>query len=312
MIKNKIKKKILMAILPAVGVIVLFFVVIAAVLVTLDFFGTNSTDGYVPENEQYAEQYRAVTNKFIKTGKGYVSLERILYFYLEDDTLSFETIYQDNLDNETKKMKPISDVCSMEKYKIFDGCRKDAISESGQVDDEINKPFNIPIAFNEFTITSFFMEERTVFGKQDVHSAWDLAAPNNTPVVSVCEGEVETVSFTQTQNVTNTNAGGGNQIKVKCVIDEDVTYHVLYAHLYPNSAKVKVGDKVRQEQQLAEVGTTGYSTGPHLHFQVIKDGSNVDAMSLIDFTYESELPKTPSIQPYNPGNNLSQPGYKLN
>ena len=63
MIKNKIKKKILMAVLPAVGVIVLFFVVIAAVLVTLDFFGTNSTDGYVPENEQYAEQYRSTANK---------------------------------------------------------------------------------------------------------------------------------------------------------------------------------------------------------------------------------------------------------
>ena len=115
----------------------------------------------------------------------------------------------------------------------------------------------------------------------------------------------------QKQNITNTSAGGGNQIKIKCVIDEDVTYHVLYAHLYPNSAKVKVGDKVKHEQQIAEVGTTGYSTGPHLHFQVIKDGSNVDGMSLLDFTYESELPKTPSLPQYNPNINISPGGYNL-
>lgn len=309
--KNKIKKKIIMMLLPVVGFIVSFFIIIAACLMALDFFGTNSTDGYVPENEQYAEQYRSVANSFIKSGRGYVSLERILYFYLEDDSLTFSQIYSDNLDSETKKMKPISDVCLMEKYKSFDGCKKDAISESGQVDDEVNKPFNTPIEFNTFTITSFFMEERTVFGKSDVHSAWDMAAPNNTPVVSVCDGEVETVSFTQKQNITNTSAGGGNQIKIKCVIDEDVTYHVLYAHLYPNSAKVKVGDKVKHEQQIAEVGTTGYSTGPHLHFQVIKDGSNVDGMSLLDFTYESELPKTPSLPQYNPNINISPGGYNL-
>ena len=305
------KKKIIMILLPVVLGIVLFFVIIAACLMALDFFGTNSTDGYVPENEQYAEQYRSTANKFIKSGKGYVSLERILYFYLEDDSLSFDTIYADNLDNESKKMKTISDVCLMEKYKSFDGCKKEAISESGQVDDEINKPFNIPIPFNNFSITSFFMEERIVFGEPNVHSAWDMAAPNNTPVLSACDGEVETVSFTQKQNVTNVNAGGGNQIKAKCVIDDDVTYHVLYAHLYPNSSKVKVGDKVKHEQQLAEVGTTGYSTGPHLHFQVIKDGSNVDAMSLIDFTYESELPNNPSLPQYNPNINISPGGYNL-
>ena len=97
-----------------------------------------------------------------------------------------------------------------------------------------------------------------------------------------------------------------------CEVDDDLTYRVIYAHLYPDSANVEVGDEVKVGDEIAQVGTTGYSTGPHLHFQVIKDGSNVDAMSLIDFTYESELPKTPSIQPYNPGNNFSQPGYKLN
>ena len=60
----------------------------------------------------------------------------------------------------------------------------------------------------------------------------------------------------------------------------------MYAHLFPKSAKVKVGDKVESGQELASVGTTGNSTGNHLHFQVMQNGINVDGMSLIDFLNE--------------------------
>ena len=71
-------------------------------------------------------------------------------------------------------------------------------------------------------------------------------------------------------------------IYLQCEVD-DIIYEVSYAHLYPNSAKVKTGDKVIAGQQIAGIGTTGYSTGPHLHFQVKKNGINIDGMSLIDF-----------------------------
>ena len=46
-------------------------------------------------------------------------------------------------------------------------------------------------------------------------------------------------------------------------------YYVVFAHLYPNSAKVKEGDKVNHWTQVAEVGTTGHSTGVHLHLAVL-------------------------------------------
>ena len=59
----------------------------------------------------------------------------------------------------------------------------------------------------------------------------------------------------------------------------------------PEELKVKVGDKVKGWQQIAEVGTTGYSTDPHLHYQVSLNGSYIDGMSLIDFTNEDS--KTP-------------------
>ena len=146
----------------------------------------------------------------------------------------------------------------------------------------------------------FFIEQRTVYGKFDVHEAWDLSSPNNTPVYSTCDGEVILVKFPYSENKIDTSGGGGNQIKIKCEVDEDTTYEVWYAHLYPKSSKVKEGDKVKQWQQIAEVGTTGYSTGPHLHYQVSKDGSTVDGMSLIDFTdTNSETFVKPPLEPYN-------------
>ena len=142
------------------------------------------------------------------------------------------------------------------------------------------------------------MEERVVFGKESIHEAWDIAAPAQTPVYSTCDGKVESVSFTQDHNVTNTSAGGGNQIKISCQVD-DLTYQVLYAHLYPNSAKVSEGKYVSKGTQIAGVGTTGYSTGNHLHYQVSLDGKTIDGMSLINFNYETNELERPNFPSFN-------------
>lgn len=265
-------------------------IIIIPVLMILDFFGANITDDYVENNMDYADMYKETINKALKNGYGYVPLNRILYFYLEDDKLSFYDIYIDNIDRDSNKLAQISDVCSLNKYKIYEGCKD--VDFSDQLDEEQNKPFVSPIDFSKATITSFFMEERIVFGESDVHSAWDFAAGNKTPVYATCDGIVTQVSFTQKENVTNTSAGGGNQIKIKCDIDDEVTYTVWYAHLYPDTSKVKEGDTVKSGDEIAGVGTTGYSTGPHLHYQVQLDGNNVDGMSLIDFS-----DKTPAYTP---------------
>ena len=297
-------KKILALILSSTtGLIILLLIILIPVLMILDFFGANITDGYVEDNMEYAEQYKSVVNKNVKNNNGYVSLERILYFYLEDEKLTFDEIYTDNLDKESKKMLPISDVCELSKYKSFDVCKDENISESGQINEEQAKPFAPPINFASSSVTSFFMEQRVVFGKDDVHEAWDLASSAQTPVYSTCDGKV--VSFTQSQNVTDTSNGGGNQIKISCEVN-DLTYHVWYAHLYPNSAKVSVGNPVTKGQQIASVGTTGYSTGNHLHYQVSLDGKTIDGMSLIDFTYEDDNTFKPNLDYQVP----SLPSYK--
>lgn len=299
-------KKILALFLSSTtGLIILLLIILVPVLMILDFFGANITDGYVEDNMEYAEQYMSVVNKNVKNNNGYVSLERILYFYLEDENLTFDEIYSDNLDKESKKMLPISDVCELSKYKNFDVCKDENILESGQINEEQAKPFAPPIDFTSSSVTSFFMEQRVVFGKDDVHEAWDIANSAQTPVYSTCDGKVESVSFTQSKNVTDTSNGGGNQIKISCEVN-DLTYHVWYAHLYPNSAKVSKGQPVTKGQEIASVGTTGYSTGNHLHYQVSLDGKTIDGMSLIDFTYEDDNTFKPNINYPSP----SLPSYK--
>lgn len=279
-------------------------IVIIPVLMLLDFFGANITNGYVENNSDYADMYKEVVRKNIKAGNGYVSLSRILYFYLENDQLTFDQIYTDNLDTELKQEKPISEVCEMNRYKIYSVCNSSEIADSGQINEVQNKPFTAPLEFKNMSVTSFFMEERIVYGNADVHAAWDLACPAETPVYSVCDGKVDKVSFRYSTNSIDKSGGGGNQITISCEVD-DITYKVIYAHLYPNSATVKEGDTVTQNQKIAGVGTTGYSTGNHLHFQVSRDGTTVDGLSLIDFTNtDSTNFNNPYIIPTNPNYGL--------
>lgn len=281
------KKKILSILLLSStgGLVVMALIILIPILMIMDFFGANITDGYVENNIKYAEQYKTTLNKYIKNNSGYVSLERILYFYLADNSLSFDEIYYDNLDPETKRLLPISEVCIIQKYKVLDVCDDSVLSDSSQIDELQAKPFSPPINFTSSTITSFFMEERYVYGEYDIHGAWDFASSAQTPVYSTCDGKVESVNFPYSTNIINKeDTQGGNSIKISCTID-DLEYKVSYLHLYPKSSKVSIGDHVTKGQEIASVGTTGYSTGNHLHYSVILDNKIIDGMSLIDFNF---------------------------
>ena len=297
--KSKTKKRILKIILgSSSGLVIMILIILIPVLMVLDFFGANITDNYVENNMDYADMYLEATNKAIKNNYGYVSLSRILFFYLEDEKQTFYDIYVNNIDKETNKMMTISEACLLPKYRNFDNCKN--LDDTEQIDVEQNKPFVPPIDFTKATMTSFFMEERMVFGKFDVHPAWDLAAGNHTKVKSVCDGRVKKVEFPYSVNVTNKLGGRGNYIIISCPIDDEITYEVIYAHLYPNSSKVIENQIVKANEEIAEVGTTGYSTGPHLHYEVQLNGNQVDGMSLIDFSEKIPSYFNPTIG-NNPG-----------
>lgn len=100
------------------------------------------------------------------------------------------------------------------------------------------------------------------------HKGIDIAGPSNRDIVASDNGTVEKVS--------NDANGYGNYV----VINHNNGYKTLYGHLA--STSVSVGETVPQGTKIGVMGTTGRSTGIHLHFEVIKDGSNIDPMDVLD------------------------------
>lgn len=279
------KKKIIKIVLgSSTGIVVMFIILLVPILMIYNFFGGEiSNSGYIEGNIEYADMYSKVLNKYItQKNIGYIPLSRILYFYQEDDSLSFDEIYDKNLDKDLMTLKPISDVC-LENFKNMSICSEEEISNSTQIDDYTYKPFSEPIDFLDSTITSYFAQERIVYDEFEIHYAWDFGSKEKSPVYSVYDGEVIEVRFNQTTNEINKSNGAGNYITIRYEIEDDI-YDVLYGHLYPFSNRVNIGDKVNQGDVIALVGTTGYSTGNHLHWQVLKNGNKIDGMNLVDFT----------------------------
>jgi murein DD-endopeptidase MepM/ murein hydrolase activator NlpD len=278
------KKKIILIVLSLLSSMSLFFIILIACLTIFDSDGETVTDDYVENNSKYASKYLQVINKHLSKGDGYVSLSRIVYFYKANDKLTFDEIYEDNLDKKLKQVKPISEVCLLPKYKSLYVCDNEYPLKDNQIDIIQNKPFVPPLKISNMHVTSYFKHDRIVYGKVSTHQGWDFSSPAKTDVYSSCDGEVTFVSFGFFNNSPGSSGGGGNQIKIKCDPVGDEVYTITYMHLYPNSSKVKNKSRVAQGQHIAEVGTTGYSTGNHLHFQVANSKNKVvDGLSLINF-----------------------------
>lgn len=96
-----------------------------------------------------------------------------------------------------------------------------------------------------------------------IHEGIDVAGPYGTPVFSAADG---TVTFSARRG------GYGNLI----IIKHNNQYTTQYGHL--NKSLVEVGEKVTKGQLIAEMGSTGRSTGPHLHYEIIKDGNKINPL----------------------------------
>lgn len=138
----------------------------------------------------------------------------------------------------------------------------------GEKGESLRKAFlHAPLNFRR--ISSGFTTRRfhPVFRIYRPHLGTDYAAPTGTPVVSVGDG---TVIFR------GKKGGFGNLVMVR----HNGTYTSYYGHLSRFAKGLTVGDRVKQGQLIAYVGSTGISTGPHLHFQMMKNGSMVNFLRL--------------------------------
>ena len=115
--------------------------------------------------------------------------------------------------------------------------------------------------------SSYGMRKHPILGYNKMHRGTDFAAPSGTPIMASGSGTVTRARWC---------GGGGNCVKIK----HNSTYETIYAHMKSFARGVKEGRKVKQGQIIGYVGSTGLSTGPHLHYEVVVNGKKVNSQRL--------------------------------
>ena len=113
----------------------------------------------------------------------------------------------------------------------------------------------------------FGMRKHPIDGYNKMHKGTDFAAPMGTPIMASGDGIIKKAGWC---------GGGGNCVKIK----HNSTYQTVYAHMSKFARGIKPGVRVKQGQTIGYVGSTGKSTGPHLHYEVIVNGKKVNSQKL--------------------------------
>ena len=111
------------------------------------------------------------------------------------------------------------------------------------------------------------MRKHPIDGYNKMHRGTDFAAPEGTPIMASGDGTVTKASWC---------GGGGNCVKIR----HNSSYTTVYAHMSKFASNIKKGTRVKQGQTIGYVGSTGKSTGPHLHYEVIHNGTRINSQTL--------------------------------
>ena len=113
----------------------------------------------------------------------------------------------------------------------------------------------------------FGMRKHPIDGFNKMHRGTDFAAPTGTPIMASGSGVIKKAGWC---------GGGGNCV----VIKHNSTYQTIYAHMSKFANGIRSGVRVKQGQTIGYVGSTGKSTGPHLHYEVLINGKRVNSQTL--------------------------------
>ncbi len=113
----------------------------------------------------------------------------------------------------------------------------------------------------------FGMRKHPIDGFTKMHRGTDFAAPMGTPIMASGDGVIKKAGWC---------GGGGNCV----VIRHNSTYQTVYAHMSKFAKGIRSGVRVKQGQTIGYVGSTGKSTGPHLHYEVIVNGKKINSQKL--------------------------------
>ncbi len=144
--------------------------------------------------------------------------------------------------------------------KVYD---PDAINYVVQTDE--TDPYNMiwPLPGDHSTFSKFGPRKAPLPGASTYHQGWDIGGKSGSPIVAVLAGTVI---------VATNNSSAGYYIK----IEHECGLVTVYMHMLKGSFKVEVGDYVKQGQVIGLCGSTGCSTGPHLHFGIQSNGVYID------------------------------------
>ena len=115
--------------------------------------------------------------------------------------------------------------------------------------------------------SSFGMRKHPILGFNKMHQGTDFSAPTGTPIMASGSGKIVKSRWC---------GGGGKCVKIK----HNSTYSTVYAHMSKFGRGIKEGIRVKQGQIIGYVGSTGMSTGPHLHYEVIVNGKKINSKKL--------------------------------
>lgn len=122
-----------------------------------------------------------------------------------------------------------------------------------------------PPVGNMIITSPYGMRKHPVLGIYKMHWGVDFGGPMNTPIYASADGVV-------------VHAGPGRGYGNYVVIDHGNGIRTLYAHSYANQIYVKEGQTVKRGDHIAGIGSAGWSTGPHLHYEVHVNGQRVNPM----------------------------------
>ncbi|WP_419875538.1 murein hydrolase activator EnvC family protein [Candidatus Pristimantibacillus sp. PTI5] len=147
------------------------------------------------------------------------------------------------------------------------------VSKLNAEKNRISNPYSggklgMPIKDNYRISSNFGTRVHPITGKRHTHTGMDFAAPQGTDIFAAEDGVVL---------VAQTWSSYGNCV----IIDHGNGIWTLYGHIRNGGIKVEKGEKVKKGQKIAEVGSTGNSTGPHLHFEVRKNQTPVNPSSYL-------------------------------
>ena len=169
---------------------------------------------------------------------------------------------------EEERRKKAQETGNISKPKSTSGYDADAINHVVLTDETDVYKMIWPLPGDHRTYSKFGPRKAPTAGASTYHKGWDIGGEFGAPMVSVLAGKVIAVDY---------NSSAGNFVKV----EHQPGFVTVYCHC--SKTLVNTGDYVKQGQQIALIGSTGVSTGPHLHFSVQKNGEYVDPEPYIGY-----------------------------